>query len=90
MDKKEIKLKVAEVLAIMSSYSQERIVELIDYSESSNLQLISLLSASNKDTLAFKLCQVFSRLNQKELYDALFNSVKTAEKLIEIIYEKYA
>ncbi len=89
MEKDEIKQKVARVLAIMSSYSASKILELIDYSDDTFLQLVSLLSPSHKDTLAYELCKSFDKLNERKLYDELFTSIKTAEKLIDYIYEKY-
>jgi hypothetical protein len=82
------KADVAEVLAILSSYTQEKIVELIDYSEDTNLQLVSLLSPTHKDTLSYRLVQKFPFLDQQDLLNKLFEEIKTVEKLIEYVVDK--
>lgn len=88
MTKKEVKNGVTEVLALLSSYSQQRIIELIDYSEDTNLQLIALMSVSMTTVLANKLNKKFPKAKQKALADKLFSEIKTAEKLIDYIYEQ--
>ena len=87
MENDEIKQKVAGILAFMSSYSASRILELIDYSDDTSLQLVSLLSPSHKDTLAYELCKAFDNLNERKLYNELFTSIKSVEKLIDYIYK---
>jgi hypothetical protein len=89
MDKIQILEQVAETLSIMSSYSQEKIIELINYSEDTQLQLIALLSPSHKDVLANKLSKRFDKFNTQDFFDTLFSDIKTVEKLIDFIYEKY-
>ena len=59
MDAAEIKQNIAETLAILSSYSQSKIIDLVDYSEDTNLQLVSLIPSSHKDILASKLSNKF-------------------------------
>ena len=86
--KEEILDTVAEVLSVLSSYSKKRIIELVQYSDDTNLQLIALLSADNKDVLATDIVRKYPFLNQTTLENALFNEVKTVEKLIDYIYGK--
>lgn len=88
IDSSLAKADIAEVLAILSSYTHERIIEFIDYSEDTNLQLVSLLSPTNKDTLAYRLIQKFPFLHQQELFDNLFEDIKTVEKLIQYVVER--
>lgn len=88
MDYNDVKQGVTEELAILSSYPQHRIIELIDYSEDSHLDLIALMSATHKDVLTHRLCSRFLFLDQRETYNKLFSSIKSVEKLIDYVYEK--
>jgi hypothetical protein len=87
--KKLAKEGVTEILAILSNYSQERIIELIDYSDDTNLQLVALLSPKNKDVLAQRIRWEFnfSKQIQADLYKKLFEEIKTAESLIDYVFE---
>lgn len=89
VSKNAAKKGVTEVLAILSNYSQERIIELIDYSEDTNLQLVALMSPKNKDVLAQRIRWKFnfSKQVQAHLYKKLFDEIKTAESLIAYVVE---
>lgn len=89
MTKKQVQKQVSEILSTLSSYTEYRIIELMEYSIETELQLISLMSASYKNVLANKIKKRFTKINQQGLYDQLFVKIKTAEKLIDYVYEKY-
>jgi len=78
---------LAGILALLSSYTKLKIIELVQYSDDTNLQLAALLSAGNKDVLASEIVAKLSFLNQHNLESALFTDIKTVEKLIDYVYE---
>ena len=86
--KEEILNELASILSQLSSYRKDEIIDLVKFSEDTNLQLAALVPSAHKDVLADEIVKKFNFLNQVALEDALFTDLKTVEAIINYIYEK--